>query len=98
MFRKKSIFETWGRSVFDSFIKFYSDRDSDWEEQHLSPSTTYIHFANEKLPVCQWTDHYPNCDGENDRWSWKSIGYHVLSFDLSTHSVQLQLFDGANER
>ena len=147
MFRKKSIFETWGRSVFDSFIKFYSDRDSDREERHLSPSTTYIHFVNEellvyirqesntvefrnqqeellhteklpaveggreiypgiclqadaekltlKLPVCRWTDHYPNCDGENDRWTWQSIGYHVLSFDRNTHNVQLQLFDYA---
>lgn len=51
MFRKKSIFENWGKSIFDSFIKFHSGADRACREEHLCPATTYIHFVNEKLLV-----------------------------------------------
>ena len=27
-----------------------------------------------KLPDYQWIDHYPNCDGESDRWNTRIIG------------------------
>lgn len=27
-----------------------------------------------KLPDYQWTDYYPHCDGESDRWDGKVIG------------------------
>ena len=27
-----------------------------------------------KLPDYEWTDHYPYCDGESDRWDAKIIG------------------------
>ena len=27
-----------------------------------------------RLPDYSWTDHYPNCDGESDRWSCRIIG------------------------
>ena len=29
-----------------------------------------------KLPDYEWIDHYPNCDGESDRWDGKIIGVH----------------------
>ena len=27
-----------------------------------------------QLPDYEWTDHYPHCDGESDRWSAKIVG------------------------
>ena len=27
-----------------------------------------------QLPEYEWIDHYPNCDGESDRWDTKIIG------------------------
>lgn len=36
--------------------------------------TTETNGVTFKLPDYSWTDHYPNCDGESDRWSAKIIG------------------------
>ena len=27
-----------------------------------------------QLPDYDWIDHYPNCDGESDRWDAKIVG------------------------
>ncbi len=40
-----------------------------------------------RFPIYQWVDHYPNCDGEHDRWSTKTVGYHTLTFDCATNTV-----------
>lgn len=40
-----------------------------------------------KFPICEWIDHYPNCDGEHDRWSTKTVGFHTLILDTATYSV-----------
>lgn len=40
-----------------------------------------------RFPVYQWIDHYPNCDGEHDRWDTRIVGYHTLTLDLSAGSV-----------
>lgn len=34
------------------------------------------------FPVYSWTDNYPHCDGESDRWDADIIGYNDLIFDL----------------
>ncbi len=34
-----------------------------------------------EFPIYQWIDHYPNCDGEHDRWDTKTVGKHTLMFD-----------------
>ena len=28
-----------------------------------------------RFPVYEWIDNYPNCDGENDRWDCRIVGY-----------------------
>ena len=45
-----------------------------------------------KLPVVEWIDNYPHCDGEHDRWDSKIIGYHNLAFDLKTKKIVLKAF------
>ena len=35
-----------------------------------------------KFPIVEWIDNYPHCDGEHDRWDSKTVGYHVLTFDV----------------
>ncbi len=42
-----------------------------------------------KLPIVEWIDNYPHCDGEHDRWDTKTIGYHTLTFDLQTNAITL---------
>ena len=43
-----------------------------------------IHF-----PIYSWIDHYPHCDGESDRWSTKTMGYHLVTIDLKTLEVTI---------
>jgi len=40
-----------------------------------------------QFPIYEWIDHYPNCDGEHDRWDTRIIGYQPLTLDLSTGSI-----------
>ncbi len=40
------------------------------------------------FPIYEWVDHYPNCDGDHDRWSTKIIGYNSLKFDVKKNIVQ----------
>lgn len=44
-----------------------------------------------KFPIYWWYDNYPHCDGEYDRWDTKTVGYHVVTFRLSDHSVSVEL-------
>ena len=41
-----------------------------------------------QFQIYEWIDHYPNCDGEHDRWSTRNIGVYTLTLDLLTHSIQ----------
>lgn len=34
-----------------------------------------------EFPIYQWIDHYPNCDGEHDRWSTRKVGSHSCRFE-----------------
>lgn len=34
------------------------------------------------FPIYEWVDHYPNCDGEHDRWSTRTVGYEKLTYPL----------------
>lgn len=42
-----------------------------------------------KLPIVEWVDNYPNCDGEYDRWDTKTIGYNILKYNLETKEITL---------
>ncbi len=55
-----------------------------YEEINLKVKNNVIEL---NFPVYQWIDHYPNCDGEHDRWSTKIIGYNTLNFDLNTNTI-----------
>ncbi len=43
-----------------------------------------------KFPLYQWIDNYPHCDGEHDRWDTRIVGFHRMSFDLSSLSGSVQ--------
>ncbi len=36
-----------------------------------------------RVPIVEWIDNYPHCDGEHDRWDRKVIDYHTVSFKIS---------------
>lgn len=40
-----------------------------------------------EFPIYEWIDHYPNCDGEHDRWSTRTIGYETIAFDTATDAI-----------
>lgn len=42
-----------------------------YEDIFITTTDTAVIF---KLPEYTWIDHYPNCDGESDRWSSRIIG------------------------
>jgi len=42
------------------------------------------HTIELQFPIYEWIDHYPNCDGEHDRWDTKVVGFHTLTLDLTT--------------
>ena len=42
-----------------------------------------------KMPIYSWIDHYPNCDGESDRWTTETIGYHTVRYNLETQEVKV---------
>ena len=42
-----------------------------------------------KMPIYSWIDHYPNCDGESDRWDAETIGYHTVRFCVATEEVNV---------
>ena len=75
-------------------VKFY-DTDENLLDEGSVPSQTGGREVYEEIypkldgksitlsfPVYEWIDNYPNCDGEHDRWSTKTIGYESLTFDL----------------
>lgn len=39
------------------------------------------------LPIVDYEDNYPNCDGEYDRWTVVHIGYICLKFNPSDSSL-----------
>ena len=43
-----------------------------------------------KMPIYRWIDHYPHCDGENDRWDAETIGYHTVRYDLETQEAKVE--------
>ena len=42
-----------------------------------------------KLPVVEWIDNYPHCDGEHDRWDCRTIGYHMVKFEPETNKAEV---------
>lgn len=40
-----------------------------------------------QFPIYEWIDHYPDCDGEYDRWSTRTIGYETITFDTATNAI-----------
>ena len=42
-----------------------------------------------KLPIVEWIDNYPHCDGEHDRWDSRTIGYNIVTFDVYTNKITL---------
>ena len=40
-----------------------------------------------KLPVYNWIDHYPDCDGEYDRWSRREVEYFRVVLDPVVHTI-----------
>ncbi len=47
-------------------------------------STITIH-----LPIYYWTDNYPHCDGESDRWDRHVDGWFRVVFDCATHAIMI---------
>lgn len=45
------------------------------------------------LPIIEYIDNYPNCDGEHDRWSSKEIAYDVVEFDVSNNTLSVYKAD-----
>ena len=43
-----------------------------------------------QLPILEWIDNYPHCDGESDRWDDKTLGYRQMRFDLLTHQISTE--------
>lgn len=41
------------------------------------------------LPVYGWTDSYPYCDGESDRWDRYTARWFRVIFDCSTHQITI---------
>lgn len=37
-----------------------------------------------RMPVYDWDDYYPHCDGESDRWNRKIIKWFRVVFDCDT--------------
>lgn len=43
-----------------------------------------------RFPYYNWSDNYPDCDGESDRWSAYITAYKSpIAFDLGTHDVSI---------
>ena len=42
------------------------------------------------LPICQWIDNYPNCDGEHDRWDVEIVGWYILSYNPAECCVSVK--------
>lgn len=40
-----------------------------------------------EIPKYTMIDHYPNCDGEYDRWSKRLTGYKTITFDTATNAI-----------
>ncbi len=55
-----------------------------YEEVRCSADGNLITLS---FPIYTWIDHYPNCDGEHDRWSTKTIGYNTVTFDCASNKV-----------
>ncbi len=43
-----------------------------------------------QMPIYSWIDHYPNCDGESDRWDAKTIGHHTVRFNPETSEITME--------
>lgn len=41
------------------------------------------------LPVYSWTDSYPHCDGESDRWDRHVDRWFRVVFDCTSHTVSI---------
>ena len=39
------------------------------------------------LPVYDWEDYYPHCDGESDRWNRKTIRHFRVVFDCTAKTI-----------
>ena len=39
------------------------------------------------FPQYTYKDHYPNCDGESDRWTKTITGFDVLCYDLKNNCI-----------
>lgn len=40
-----------------------------------------------EFPIYSWIDHYPNCDGEHDRWTLTIKEYFAVKFDVKQKRV-----------
>ena len=40
-----------------------------------------------KLPIYDWEDSYPHCDGESDRWTRRTIRHFYVIFDCETQRI-----------
>ena len=66
---------------------FYTPSDEKMSTIRLKPMETgrgcYMdviiteteHSVLFQLPEYKWVDHYPNCDGESDRWDTEIVGF-----------------------
>lgn len=42
-----------------------------------------------KMPLYDWIDYYPNCDGESDRWNRITVRWFDVVFDCSTGQINV---------
>ena len=45
------------------------------------------HTVTLYLPLYDWEDSYPNCDGESDRWSRYIVRWLCVVYDCETHTA-----------
>lgn len=43
-----------------------------------------------RLPIYQWEDDYPHCDGESDRWTRRTIRHFQVVFNCKTLELSLR--------
>lgn len=43
-----------------------------------------------QLPVYEWLDSYPHCDGESDRWTRRTLRWFDVVFDCKTRQINVE--------
>ena len=42
------------------------------------------------MPIYEWDDYYPHCDGEGDRWNRREVRSFDVVFDCRTKAISIE--------